>query len=63
MTMGFQKSQYGYSLFIKTMGSAIAIVLVYVDDLLITDSDLQLLHTTRQDLKSRFKMKDKSRKN
>ncbi|XP_019231436.1 PREDICTED: uncharacterized protein LOC109212260 [Nicotiana attenuata] len=56
--MGFQQSHYDYSLFTKKAGSDIVVILVYVDDLLITGNNQQLLCETRSDLKKRFKMKD-----
>ncbi|XP_018631224.1 uncharacterized mitochondrial protein AtMg00810-like [Nicotiana tomentosiformis] len=56
--MGFQQSHYGYSLFTKKAGDDIVVILVYVDDLLITGSNQQLLCSTRSDLKKRFKMKN-----
>ena len=34
------------------------IVLVYVDDLLVTENSVQLITQTRNDLKLQFKMKD-----
>ncbi|XP_019260910.1 PREDICTED: uncharacterized protein LOC109238880 [Nicotiana attenuata] len=56
--MGFQQSHYDYSLFTKKARSDIVIILVYVDDLLISGNNQQLLCDTRTDLKKRFKMKD-----
>nr|XP_016510818.1 PREDICTED: uncharacterized mitochondrial protein AtMg00810-like [Nicotiana tabacum] len=56
--MGFQQSHYDYSLFVRRVGDDIVIILVYVNDLLITGSNHKLLCDTRLDLQSRFKMKD-----
>ncbi|XP_059315208.1 retrovirus-related Pol polyprotein from transposon RE1 isoform X2 [Lycium ferocissimum] len=56
--MGFQQSHFDYSLFTRKSGSDIVIILVYVDDLLITGNNVKLLCSTRKDLQNRFKMKD-----
>ncbi|XP_015160754.1 uncharacterized mitochondrial protein AtMg00810-like [Solanum tuberosum] len=56
--LGFHQSQYDYSLFIKHEQTDIVIVLVYVDDLLITGSRQSLIDTTKEDLQKQFKMKD-----
>ncbi|XP_070003615.1 uncharacterized mitochondrial protein AtMg00810-like [Nicotiana sylvestris] len=54
---GFQQSQYDYSLFVRRVGDDIVIILVYVDDLLITSNNHKLCDT-RLDLQGMFKMKD-----
>lgn len=56
--MVFKQSHYDYSLFTKNVDGDIVIVLVYVDDLLITGSNHQFLNDTRQDIQMKFKMKD-----
>lgn len=56
--MGFLQSHYDYSLFTKRIGSELIVILVYVDDLLITGSSYNLIQQVRKDLQSRFKMKD-----
>ncbi|XP_009621230.2 uncharacterized mitochondrial protein AtMg00810-like [Nicotiana tomentosiformis] len=56
--MGFQQSHFDYSLFIRKAGSDLVVILVYVDDLLITGNNQSLLSQTRKDLQSQFKMKD-----
>lgn len=58
MQMGFKQSHYDYSLFTKHVDSEIVVVLVYVDDLMITGSNHQLLSSTRQDIQMKFKRKD-----
>nr|XP_016445243.1 PREDICTED: uncharacterized mitochondrial protein AtMg00810-like [Nicotiana tabacum] len=58
LNMGFQQSYYDYSLFTKKAGDDIVVILVYVDDLLITGNNQQLLCSTRSDLMKNFKMKD-----
>jgi hypothetical protein len=54
----FTQSQYDSSLFFHKAALGIAILLVYVDDILITGSDLQLIEQLQQRLKSSFHMKD-----
>ncbi|XP_015164530.1 uncharacterized mitochondrial protein AtMg00810-like [Solanum tuberosum] len=56
--MGFIQSHYDYSLFTKNVGAELVIVLVYVDDLLVTGSCTTLIDKTRNDLKLKFKIKD-----
>ncbi|XP_055822149.1 uncharacterized mitochondrial protein AtMg00810-like [Solanum dulcamara] len=56
--MKFTQSQYDYSLFINKSSEGIAIVLVYVDDMLITGSSLKLIEETKKALQKAFKMKD-----
>ena len=57
-SMGFKKSHYDYSLFTKKVEKELLVILVYVDDLLITGSNHQFLNDTRQDIQMKFKMKD-----
>jgi len=52
------QSHYDYSLFTKQAGDDVVVILVYVDDLLITGSSHELLCRNRQDIQKRFKMKD-----
>ncbi|XP_069144617.1 uncharacterized mitochondrial protein AtMg00810-like [Solanum lycopersicum] len=56
--MGFTQSHYDYSLFTKKVGNELLVILVYVDDLLVTGSSLQHIQQVRKDLQHRFKMKD-----
>lgn len=49
--MGFKQIHYDYSLFTKQTGNDVVVILVYVDDLLITRSSHELLCSTRQDIK------------
>ena len=56
--MGFAQSHYDYSLFTKKVGKELLVILVYVDDLLVTGSNLQHIQQVRKDLQHRFKMKD-----
>ncbi|XP_070001975.1 uncharacterized mitochondrial protein AtMg00810-like [Nicotiana sylvestris] len=43
---------------IRRKGEDLVIVLVYVDDLLVTDNNLNLIEKARKNLQNRFKMKD-----
>ncbi|XP_070013598.1 uncharacterized protein [Nicotiana sylvestris] len=52
------QSHFDYSLFLRTVKSELVVVLVYVDDLLVTGSCLDLIIQTRNDLQLKFKMKD-----
>nr|XP_016516161.1 PREDICTED: uncharacterized mitochondrial protein AtMg00810-like [Nicotiana tabacum] len=56
--MGFKHSHYDYSLFIQQKESHQVVILVYVDDLLATGTNLKLIEQVRKDLQVRFKMKD-----
>ena len=56
--LGFSQSHFDYSLFTKTVQGELVVVLVYVDDLLVTGSSTDLILQTRNDLKLNFKMKD-----
>lgn len=55
---GFQASKSDTSLFIKHVGGDILLILVYVDDILITDSNSKLLEVVIQHLNSNFALKD-----
>ncbi|XP_015068912.1 uncharacterized protein LOC107013537 [Solanum pennellii] len=56
--MGFKQSHYDYSLFTKLVGDDTVEILVYVNDLLITGNNQQLLCDTRLDIQKKFKMKN-----
>ncbi|KAF3671409.1 putative ras-related protein RABA4d-like [Capsicum annuum] len=56
--LGFSQSHYDYSLFTKKTKHDLVIVLVYVDDLLVTGSNMELIIRTKNNLKLKFKMKD-----
>ncbi|KAF3614725.1 putative deacetylvindoline O-acetyltransferase-like [Capsicum annuum] len=55
---GFCQSVHDYSLFTLKKDEGIVIVLVYVDDLLITGSNDQLIDAAKQTLHQKFKLKD-----
>uniref|UniRef100_A0A3Q7I802 Reverse transcriptase Ty1/copia-type domain-containing protein n=1 Tax=Solanum lycopersicum TaxID=4081 RepID=A0A3Q7I802_SOLLC len=55
---GFQQSTGDYSLFTKKEGEKIVIILVYVDDLLLTGNDGFMIQHTKDVLQTTFKIKD-----
>lgn len=54
----FQQSLSDYSLFTLTTPSTIKLVLVYVDDLLLTGNDRKAIDHLKLMLSNTFKMKD-----
>lgn len=58
LSSGYSQSHLDYSLFTKRRGDRMVIVLVYVDDLLLTGNDAGLIEETRHTLHSHFKIKD-----
>jgi hypothetical protein len=54
----FTQSQYDSSFFFRKTALGIVILLIYVNDIVITGSDLQLIEQLQQGLKSSFHMKD-----
>ncbi|XP_075106901.1 uncharacterized protein LOC142179908 [Nicotiana tabacum] len=54
----YKKSHYDYYLFTKRKERELVIILVYVDDLLVTSSHLALIQQVRKDLQNKFKMKN-----
>lgn len=57
-TLNFKQSQYDHSLFVNKSEAGMIMVLVYVDDMMITDSSLELIEKTKLKLQQAFKMKD-----
>ncbi|XP_019225887.1 PREDICTED: uncharacterized protein LOC109207428 [Nicotiana attenuata] len=55
---GFTQSKLDYSLITKRQNNDIVIILVYVDDLLITGSDQEIIQEAKTILNENFKMKD-----
>ncbi|XP_059294466.1 uncharacterized mitochondrial protein AtMg00810-like [Lycium ferocissimum] len=55
---GMPESSYDHSLFTKKDGLDVVIVLVYVDDLLLTGSSMKLIQELKSVLHRHFKMKD-----
>nr|XP_016510923.1 PREDICTED: uncharacterized protein LOC107828175 [Nicotiana tabacum] len=58
LQMGFKQSHYDYTLFIREANGDAVIILMYLDDLLITGNNDKSLHDTRTQLQKKFKMKD-----
>ncbi|KAK1430741.1 hypothetical protein QVD17_13699 [Tagetes erecta] len=56
--IGFVQSKSDYSLFIKTNGDIISVLLVYVDDIILTGNNLGELENIKVLLKSNFLIKD-----
>uniref|UniRef100_H3HA46 Integrase catalytic domain-containing protein n=1 Tax=Phytophthora ramorum TaxID=164328 RepID=H3HA46_PHYRM len=57
-SIGFQVSAFDPCLYIKVVDGQCVLVLVYVDDVLITGSSHELIARTKTDLKTRFEMTD-----
>ncbi|KAG2875815.1 hypothetical protein PC117_g27363 [Phytophthora cactorum] len=57
-SIGFQVSAFDPCLYIKVVDGHCVLVLVYVDDVLITGSSPELIARTKTDLKTRFEMTD-----
>ena len=55
---GFQQSKADYSLFTKTCGSSFTVVLIYVDDILLTGNNLQEMEHLKSVLLKKFRIKD-----
>ena len=54
----FTQSQYDSSLFIQTTATGIVLLLIYVDDMVITGSDHESIQRLKQQLQASFHMKD-----
>uniref|UniRef100_A0AAV1U369 Integrase catalytic domain-containing protein n=1 Tax=Peronospora matthiolae TaxID=2874970 RepID=A0AAV1U369_9STRA len=57
-SIGFQASGFDPCLYIMTSEGHCVFVLVYVDDVLVTGSSLEMIVRTKNDLKTRFEMTD-----
>lgn len=55
---GYSVTPADSSLFVKANGGKLAIVLVYVDDLIITGDDVEEIFRTKENLSVRFEMKE-----
>lgn len=55
---GFQQSKNDYSLFINKNGFLITIAAIYVDDIMLTGSDLQEITALKRHLHNEFTIKD-----
>lgn len=55
---GYSQSAHDHSLFIRKEGTDMAVILVYVDDLLITGNSSKMIQEAKDTLHQNFKMKD-----
>ena len=55
---GFQQSKADYSLFTKRSPTGLTIILVYVDDLVLTGTDLAEIQQLKHSLDAKFSIKD-----
>ncbi|XP_022887164.1 uncharacterized protein LOC111403045 [Olea europaea var. sylvestris] len=55
---GFQQSKSDYSLFTKGSGNTFVVLLVYVDDIIITGPNINIIDSLKGFLHSQFKLKD-----
>lgn len=58
LSSGFSQIHLDYSLLTKKVGDKLVVFLIYVDDLLITRNDPQLIQDTKDILQRHFKIKD-----
>jgi len=58
LSIGFQASKVDASLFILSLNGAMIYLLVYVDDILLTESNSALLHRLITLLQTEFKLQD-----
>ena len=57
---GFEQSRADYSLFTKVFGDSFTAILLYVDDMIITENDDKSINGVKEFLGSCFKIKDLS---
>ena len=57
-SFGFKKNTVDQCVYLKFSGSKFIILVLYVDDILLSSSNVELLHETKQFLFSKFDMKD-----
>ncbi|KAL9263811.1 Retrovirus-related Pol polyprotein from transposon RE1-like protein [Drosera capensis] len=57
-SFGFRRSSSDHSLFVITSGSHITLVMIYVDDMIITGSDLAHIEQVKAFIRSQFRIKD-----
>lgn len=55
---GFNQNSLDHSLFIRKEGSNVVVILVYVDDMLVTGNNLKMIQDTKELLHKAFKIKD-----
>uniref|UniRef100_A0A7N2KLI0 Reverse transcriptase Ty1/copia-type domain-containing protein n=1 Tax=Quercus lobata TaxID=97700 RepID=A0A7N2KLI0_QUELO len=56
--MGFVQSKFDYSLFTYTQGTSFTVLLVYVDDILLTGNNVTCVNNLKKDLDDKFGLKD-----
>ena len=56
--LGFIRSHADYNLYFKTEGDRLCVLVLYVDDLIITGNDLLLVEQIKAALCQRFEMTD-----
>ena len=54
----YQQSKADYSLFTKTQGTSFTVILIYVDDILLTGNDLYEMEWLKEFLFKHFRIKD-----
>ena len=57
-SVGFQVSEFDPCLYLKIANEECVLLLVYVDDVLVTGSSTEMIARTKSDLKTRFEMTD-----
>ncbi|MBJ4306819.1 hypothetical protein JGD87_23840, partial [Salmonella enterica subsp. enterica serovar Derby] len=55
---GFVKNKEEPCVYMKVSGSALVILILYVDDILLIGNDIPMLESVKASLKNRFSMKD-----
>jgi len=58
---GYKQSNFDHTLFLKRKGDLITCVIIYVDDIIITGSDIEEIVRLRNNLIREFEMKDLGR--
>jgi ribosomal protein L13 len=58
ITSGFQTSNVNFSLYVKRIDRGIVVIVIYVDDLIITGNNDANIFDLKKLLKQKFEMKD-----
>jgi hypothetical protein len=58
LAAGFTQSKADYSLFVQKVGNSLTVLLIYVDDILISGNNLDSIRATKEFLHARFRIKD-----